>query len=152
MQETTFTETLQKAIPGFYDGEWCKSPKDINSGLCADFADFMIKKYKKEFDLYFVDSYDFYEDGIWKDSFGITKGDHEKFVSKDQLHKSDIMQKLIKIAKQNKNLLASHVFIYSRKTGLFYDAERVDGVESPFELPIFQRFIDECESNVSEDI
>lgn len=130
------------------DGSEVKTAKDINSGSCADFADFIVRYYGEEYNLNIVDSYDFYEDGIWDKSFGVEKSGNVKHVSDDYLRSHPTMTALIEIASADKNYLSSHIFIHSKITGKFYDAEKPDGVTDPFELPIFGRFIDEAKHSL----
>lgn len=128
-----------------------RSVEEINSGSCADFASYIIESYGEIYGLDLVDSYDFYEDGIWDKSFGMEQSGNAKYVTDDFLCSHPVMHTLYKIASIDKNYLSSHVFMYSKITRMFYDAERPDGVSDPFELPIFGRFINEAKEALTID-
>jgi len=105
----------------------------INSGGCVDFASTFVTRHEKKFSLDFGDSYDFYDKEINRDIYA------------NMDKNSPLLLNLIDLP--NKYRLpdhkASHVFIYCALNNKFYDAECVEGVLDPLDLPIFQRFYDE---------
>lgn len=112
-----FEEEFFHLVNDFLKLEDLKNPKDINQGLCADFADYVLRKTSFEIEIKGI--YD-YEDTI-------------EYTNK---------KSILKLAKED---IFGHTFVkYKEK---YYDSESVNGVYNPFKLPIFKRAINESKKN-----
>lgn len=130
---------IKKEVDGWInESDEIENAKDINSGLCGDFADYIVGKYGKEYGLSFTDSYDIYD----YDTHDIQDAS-PKYDNLDR--NSELFKDLIALAEKSEAYKAGHIFIYCESNKSFYDSECPEGVLDPLKLPIFKRFVSEME-------
>ena len=119
------------------------SISDINNGMCVEFSEEIIEKLGEENEnLYILHSDEFYDEfreGNFDNPILTDRGDWNK----DALEKYGYLP--IDLSSLN-NGLVHHQWIYYN--GKHYDAERPNGVNKWFELPIFQRMIKRVKNNL----
>ncbi len=135
-------QTISQMILDYKDVYKCSIP-DINNGMCVEFAEEIIEKLGGETDnLYTLHSDEFYDEfreGNFNNPILTDRGDWNK----DTLEKYGYPP--IDLSSLN-NGLVHHQWIYY--SGKHYDAERPNGVNKWFELPIFQRMIKRVKNNL----
>ena len=120
-----------------YTKSTCVDAKDINNGLCMDFAEYVIDKCGGESDdLFAVDDTFFYVETIeeanengWPDVIFDSEGGcwNKEFLNLYGYPKGGV---------DNAPIGAHGWIIFKNR---HYDSEAPDGVDSPWDLPIFKR-------------
>ena len=141
-EDVNISSEITQMILNYKDVYNC-SISDINNGMCVEFAEEIIEKLGGETDnLYTLHSDEFYDefrDGNFDNPILTNRGDWNK----DAFEKYGYFP--IDLSSLN-NGLVHHQWIYYN--GKHYDAERPNGVNKWYELPIFQRMIKRVKNNL----
>jgi len=111
------TDALKRANSEWIDNHEIKSAIDINTGYCADYATLIAEQHG--FDIEGI--YGLQDIDDLNNKFGLNI-DGEEFHFKGEF-------------------LLGHTFLHY--DGLFFDAEAIEGVQNPIDLPIVKRVLEE---------
>jgi hypothetical protein len=125
----------------------CSTLKDVNNGLCGDFAESVIEKCGGErSNFYSIDTFRFY------DAFADSDHGFENFVETKSggVWNKDALDAYGYPPDVSSDHIGIHFWIFF--SGKHYDAEAPHGVDSPWELPFFKRQLSMNESIVRSAI
>lgn len=131
-------EAIQAQVVEYWN-KYSATPWDINNGLCDEFAEDVVSKFSCDRDELFTLSFfeitntgdddwtDFYEKSIEPFNLSPTRG----------LSKQQLLDVLFNNADQ------SHVWVVLKKGDRYihFDAEIPSGVDNPFKLPTYDKFM-----------